>query len=103
METENDTEKSNWDLVLEFEMIALIFIRAHRTNNFIPGHHLFQNMGSFTSQKVNQTCLINQLCIRDTVPEPPSFFHAKVFDGAAIVHILPTNQATTFDEYWTDT
>ena len=24
METENDTEKSNWDLVLEFEMIALI-------------------------------------------------------------------------------
>lgn len=31
--------------------------------------------------------------------EPPSNFHAKVFDGAAIVHNLPTKQAATFDEY----
>ena len=31
--------------------------------------------------------------------EPPSNFHAKVFDGAAIVHTLPTKQAATFDEY----
>ena len=34
-----------------------------------------------------------------TLPEPPYSFNAKVFDGAAIVHTLPTSQVTTFNEY----
>lgn len=33
------------------------------------------------------------------VREPPSYFHAKVIDGPAIVHILPFKQVSTFDEY----
>jgi hypothetical protein len=41
------------------------------------------------------------LCIFDTSgqPEPPSHYNSKIFDGAAIVHSLPTSQACTFDEY----
>ena len=31
--------------------------------------------------------------------EPPTSFDVKVFDGAAIVHLLPTTNITTFDEY----
>ena len=31
--------------------------------------------------------------------EPPPSFDAKVFDGAAIVHALPTSQVTSFNEY----
>jgi len=31
--------------------------------------------------------------------QAPHQFHAKVFDGAAIIHALPTKQAVTFDEY----
>ena len=34
-----------------------------------------------------------------TAAEPPSFFQAKIFDGAAIVHTVPTSQVTTFSEY----
>ena len=33
------------------------------------------------------------------ISEPSCNFDAKVFDGAAIVHMLPTKQATTFVEY----
>ena len=31
--------------------------------------------------------------------EPPSHIHAKVFDGPAILHILPTENVKTFDDY----
>ena len=31
--------------------------------------------------------------------EPPTKFDVKVFDGTAIVHMLPTNHATTFNDY----
>lgn len=31
--------------------------------------------------------------------EPPENFDAKIYDGAAIVHALPTNQASTFGDY----
>lgn len=34
--------------------------------------------------------------------EPPSAFHAKVFDGPAILHILPTAEAKTFNDYCND-
>lgn len=33
------------------------------------------------------------------VEEPPSWFDVKVLDGAAIVHLLPTTNATTFEDY----
>jgi hypothetical protein len=32
----------------------------------------------------------------------PNSFHVKVIDGAALVHILPTNSVRTFDEYASD-
>jgi len=32
-------------------------------------------------------------------PEPPINFDCKVLDGAVIVHCLPTNAVSTFDEY----
>ena len=35
----------------------------------------------------------------DSIVEPPSTFHAKIFDGPAIVHSLPNKQVSTFDEY----
>lgn len=31
--------------------------------------------------------------------DPPMTFHSRVFDGAVIVHSLPTSVASTFDEY----
>ena len=31
--------------------------------------------------------------------QPPHQFHAKVFDGAAIIHAFSTKQAVTFDRY----
>ena len=42
--------------------------------------------------------LLNQLIIRDPV-QAPLFYNAKIFDGAAIVHALPTQQVSTFGEY----
>ena len=36
----------------------------------------------------------------DSDPSPPSF-HAKIFDGPVIAHILST-EAKTFDQYGTD-
>ena len=35
----------------------------------------------------------------NTPPTEPSRFDAKIFDGATVVHALPINQASTFDEY----
>lgn len=32
-------------------------------------------------------------------PEPPTYFHAKMIDGPAIVHILPCKLITTFEDY----
>ena len=34
-----------------------------------------------------------------THQEPPCIVHVKVFDGAAVVHFLPTTNITTFNEY----
>ena len=31
--------------------------------------------------------------------DPPLFYNAKAFDGAAVVHLLHINQAATFDDY----
>jgi len=31
--------------------------------------------------------------------EAPTIFHAKVFDGPAIIPSLPTKQASTFEKY----
>ncbi len=31
--------------------------------------------------------------------DPPSSFHAKIFDGPAVLHILPTSEVKTFDDY----
>ena len=33
------------------------------------------------------------------VEKPPIQYHVKVLDGAAIVHLLPTTNATTFEDY----
>ena len=30
---------------------------------------------------------------------PPAFFDVKLLDGAAVVHLLPTTNVTSFDEY----
>lgn len=39
-------------------------------------------------------------CIDPSIqPEPPSHFDAKIFDGAAMVHILPHEHKCTFGEY----
>ena len=34
-----------------------------------------------------------------TPPRVPSTYHAKVYDGTAIVYALPAHQASTFGEY----
>ncbi len=34
--------------------------------------------------------------------EPPISYDVKVLDGAAVVHLLPTTNITTFDEYAND-
>ncbi|KAL5007288.1 hypothetical protein ScPMuIL_016094 [Solemya velum] len=34
----------------------------------------------------------------DSQVDPPSFFDAKILDGAAVVHLLPVTKATTFDD-----
>ena len=40
------------------------------------------------------------VCIDPSIqPEPPSHFDAKIFDGAAMVHILPYKNKCTFGEY----
>ena len=40
--------------------------------------------------------LLNQLIVRDPV-QAPLFYNAKIFDGAAIVHALPTQQVSTLE------
>ena len=37
--------------------------------------------------------------VRDTHSEPPDFVDVKLLDGVAVVHLLPTVSAATFDEY----
>ena len=37
-----------------------------------------------------------------SIDPPPSSFHAKIFDGPAVVHTLSTEEVKTFDEYSTD-
>ena len=41
------------------------------------------------------------LCLLDAspTPEPPSYFHAKIIDGPAIVHILLCKLISTFEDY----
>ena len=39
------------------------------------------------------------LISEDDQPEPPSVFDVSVIDGAALVHLLPTANIATFDEY----
>jgi hypothetical protein len=36
---------------------------------------------------------------RPEVPDPPTKYHCKVLDGAAIVHCLPTISISTFNDY----
>ena len=38
----------------------------------------------------------------ETKTQPPNQFDAKVFDGDAIVHALPTKRAVAFDDYGTE-
>ena len=33
------------------------------------------------------------------VEKPPIQYHVEVLDGAAIVHLFPTTNATTFEDY----
>ena len=40
--------------------------------------------------------LMQKVC---TQKEDPTYFDVKVLDGAAVVHFLPTNGITTFDDY----
>jgi len=39
------------------------------------------------------------ILVRDAHSEPPNFVDVKLLDGAAVVHLLPTVNAATFDEY----
>jgi len=39
------------------------------------------------------------ILVSDTQDEPPSFVDAKLLDGAAVVHFLPTTNVVTFNEY----
>ena len=36
---------------------------------------------------------------QESQQDPPSAFDATAYDGAALVHLLPTNHIATFDEY----
>ena len=38
-------------------------------------------------------------CLGESTMEAPMIFHAKIFDGPAIVHSLSTKQASTFEKY----
>ena len=40
-----------------------------------------------------------EILVNDVHNEPPSFVDAKLLDGAAVVHLLPTANIVTFDEY----
>jgi len=38
-------------------------------------------------------------CLGEPTKEAPTIFHAKVFDGPAIIHSLSTKQASTFEKH----
>ena len=38
-------------------------------------------------------------CLGESTMEDPTIFHAKIFDGPAIIHTLSTKQASTFEKY----
>ena len=40
-----------------------------------------------------------EILLNDVFNEPSSFIDAKLLDGAAVVHLLPTTNVVTFNEY----
>ena len=40
-----------------------------------------------------------EVLVHDIHSEPPDTIHARLLDGAAVVHLLPTVNVATFDEY----
>ena len=41
----------------------------------------------------------SEVLVHDVHGEPPNFTDARLLDGAAVVHLLPTVNVSTFDEY----
>ena len=39
------------------------------------------------------------ILVNDVQNEPPGFVDVKLLDGAAVVHLLPTTNVVTFNEY----
>ena len=58
-------------------------------------------MGTFLSMRTSLTncwyCFAPTCSMVQT--EPPTSFQVKIFDGAAVVHSLPTSNAATFGDY----
>ena len=40
-----------------------------------------------------------KILLNDVCNEPPGFVNAKLLDGTAVVHLLPTTNLVTFNEY----
>ena len=53
-------------------------------------------MGNYTFQKKSD--LLN-IISQKSEQDPPSYFDSMAIDGAALVHLLPVNNVSTFDEY----
>ena len=51
-----------------------------------------ENYGQVKSQSI----LVE---VQESEEEPPVWFDTKILDGAAVVHLLPTINIDTFDEY----
>lgn len=67
---------------------------CHEVQAFPPSLSDFGNLYLPGTKSELLKCLVQQ-----EHSDPPMRYHSRVFDGAVIVHSLPTNIASTFDGY----
>ncbi len=62
---------------------------------------LYLTGGNYEKEKKSDllSILVKEMETQGMETEPPVSFDVKVLDGAAVVHLLPTTNITTFDEY----
>lgn len=68
---------------------------SHENQPFPP------SMSDFGKLRFGQKSLLLTCLESVDIPDPPKFFQCKIFDGAAVVHFLPTASAQNFSEYAT--
>lgn len=64
--------------------------------------HYLPSLSDFGKQWFAKKSDLLHILAQESQQDPPTYFDAIAYDSAALVHLLPTTQISTFDEYATD-